>query len=89
MNPDERRYTCEETFRRLEDYVDRELSAEEMERVREHLKTCEGFTHENRLFSRFAIAYNESQCHPLCSLVLLKPFVKSRRLSPLLQRFLR
>ncbi len=46
MNPDERRYTCEETFRRLEDYVDRELSAEEMERVREHLKTCEGCAHE-------------------------------------------
>jgi anti-sigma factor (TIGR02949 family) len=34
------RYTCEETFLRLDDYLDRELTAEEMELVREHLKTC-------------------------------------------------
>jgi anti-sigma factor (TIGR02949 family) len=34
------RYTCEEAFRRLDDYLDRELSAEEMEMVREHLEIC-------------------------------------------------
>ena len=34
------RYTCEETFRRLDDYVDRELSPAEMEKVREHLVMC-------------------------------------------------
>lgn len=34
------RYTCEEAFARLEDYLDRELSAEEMRMVREHLETC-------------------------------------------------
>jgi mycothiol system anti-sigma-R factor len=34
------RYTCEEAFRRLDDYVDRELSDEEMGRVQEHLETC-------------------------------------------------
>jgi len=34
------RYTCEETFRRLDDYLDRELSADEMHMVREHLETC-------------------------------------------------
>ena len=34
------RYTCEETFRRLDDYVDRELSQEEVRRVEEHLKHC-------------------------------------------------
>ena len=34
------RYTCEEAFRRLDDYVDRELTAEEMRRVEEHLETC-------------------------------------------------
>jgi len=34
------RFTCEETFRRLEDYVDRELDPREVERVRQHLETC-------------------------------------------------
>jgi anti-sigma factor (TIGR02949 family) len=34
------RYTCEETFRRLDDYLDRELSAEEMRLVQEHLEVC-------------------------------------------------
>ncbi|HJU87943.1 MAG TPA: zf-HC2 domain-containing protein [Gemmatimonadaceae bacterium] len=32
--------TCEETFRRLDDYVDRELSVDETHRVQEHLRTC-------------------------------------------------
>jgi anti-sigma factor (TIGR02949 family) len=35
------RFTCEETFRRLDDYLDRELSEHEMKLVREHLETCE------------------------------------------------
>lgn len=35
------RLTCEETLRRLDDYLDRELNAEEMARVKEHLETCE------------------------------------------------
>ncbi len=34
------RYTCEEVFRRLNDYLDRELSAAEMALVKEHLDTC-------------------------------------------------
>jgi anti-sigma factor (TIGR02949 family) len=34
------RYTCEETFRRLDDYVDRELTPEEMRLVKEHLEVC-------------------------------------------------
>jgi anti-sigma factor (TIGR02949 family) len=34
------RYTCEEVIRKLNDYLDRELSAEEMVLVREHLETC-------------------------------------------------
>jgi anti-sigma factor (TIGR02949 family) len=33
--------SCEETFRRLDDYLDRELSPEEMAAVREHLARCE------------------------------------------------
>lgn len=31
---------CEEAFARLDEYVDRELSAEEMGKVREHLEAC-------------------------------------------------
>lgn len=34
------RFSCEEVFRRLEDYLDRELSEGEMRMVREHLETC-------------------------------------------------
>jgi len=34
------RYTCEEVFRRLNDYLDRELSVAEMTMVKEHLATC-------------------------------------------------
>lgn len=34
------RLTCDEVLRRLDDYLDRELSAEETRRVREHLESC-------------------------------------------------
>ena len=34
------RYTCLETFRRLDDFVDHELSPEETAKVREHLDLC-------------------------------------------------
>ena len=34
------RFTCEELFRRLDDYLDRELDSRESELVREHLETC-------------------------------------------------
>ena len=40
------RFTCEEAFRRLDDYLDRELSPEEMEMVREHLEICAGCASE-------------------------------------------
>ncbi len=33
-------YDCLEAFRRLDDFVDRELTAEEMQLVREHLQAC-------------------------------------------------
>jgi mycothiol system anti-sigma-R factor len=38
MTPD--RYTCEQTFRRLDDYVDRALPDDELARVRDHLEIC-------------------------------------------------
>ena len=34
------RYTCLDAFRRLDDYVDHELTAEEAVLVRQHLDTC-------------------------------------------------
>ena len=34
------RYTCEETLRRLADYLDRELGEAELRLVREHIDTC-------------------------------------------------
>lgn len=40
------KYTCEETFRRLNDYLDRELTSEEMKLVKEHLEVCEICTAE-------------------------------------------
>jgi anti-sigma factor (TIGR02949 family) len=40
------RYTCEEAFRRLDDYLDRELSVEEMTLVHEHLDICAGCARE-------------------------------------------
>ena len=40
------RYTCEEAFRRLDDYLDRELSSEEMLLVKEHLEVCAGCARE-------------------------------------------
>lgn len=40
------RYTCEEAFRRLDDYLDHELSADEMVLIREHLEICAGCARE-------------------------------------------
>lgn len=34
------RFTCEEVFRRLADYLDHALSPEELRLVREHLEIC-------------------------------------------------
>ncbi|MFN2565052.1 MAG: anti-sigma factor [Gemmatimonadaceae bacterium] len=40
------RFTCEEVFRRLDDFIDRELTPVEMRRAEEHLQTCEGCAKE-------------------------------------------
>lgn len=42
------RYHCEETFRRFDDYLDRELTLEERALVEEHLEHCERCTREVR-----------------------------------------
>jgi anti-sigma factor (TIGR02949 family) len=40
------RITCEAAFRRLDDFLDRQLSAEEMRLVEDHLHICEACTRE-------------------------------------------
>lgn len=42
------RFTCEQVFARLDDYLDRELTADEMRMVREHLATCAVCASEHR-----------------------------------------
>jgi len=46
------RYTCEEVVRRLDDYVDRELSPREMQLMRMHIETCAACAQEHA----FAVA---------------------------------
>jgi anti-sigma factor (TIGR02949 family) len=40
------RKTCEEAFRRLDDFLDRQLGPEETRLVEEHLQVCEACTRE-------------------------------------------
>jgi anti-sigma factor RsiW len=40
------RHTCEEAFRRLDDFLDRRLTPEETRLVEEHLKVCAACTRE-------------------------------------------
>lgn len=40
------RNTCEEAFRRLDDFLDRRLSPEETRLVEDHLQICEACTRE-------------------------------------------
>jgi anti-sigma factor (TIGR02949 family) len=40
------RATCEETFRRLDDYLDRRLTPEETRLIEQHLQTCDACSRE-------------------------------------------
>jgi anti-sigma factor (TIGR02949 family) len=40
------RATCEEAFRRLDDFLDRRLSAEDTRLIEEHLQICDACTRE-------------------------------------------
>jgi anti-sigma factor (TIGR02949 family) len=40
------RITCEEAFRQLDDFLDRELRPEEMRLIEEHLEICAACTRE-------------------------------------------
>jgi anti-sigma factor (TIGR02949 family) len=45
-------YTCEEAFRRLDDYLDRELAPRELALVEQHLQVCARCAHEFRFEAR-------------------------------------
>ncbi len=42
------RFTCEEVFARLDDYLDRELTPDELHLVRVHMETCAACAAEYR-----------------------------------------
>ena len=42
------RFTCEEVFARLDDYLDRELAPDELHLVRVHMETCAACAAEYR-----------------------------------------
>lgn len=41
MNRPLNHFSCEETFRRLDDYVDRQLSPEDIRAIEDHLRLCD------------------------------------------------
>lgn len=53
------RLTCEEVFARLDDYVDRELSEEEMRLVEEHCALCDVCAREYRFEAGVLAAVRE------------------------------
>lgn len=48
------KFDCEETFRRMQDYLDRELSPEEVRLVQEHLEGC-GMCAEEYVFEALIV----------------------------------
>jgi anti-sigma factor (TIGR02949 family) len=58
MNAD-RRLSCEEMFQRLDDYIDRNLSADEIRQVQSHLEECLVCAGEYRFESTVVSAIRE------------------------------
>jgi anti-sigma factor RsiW len=52
-------YTCEHVFQLLDDYVDRELSAGEMQKVQEHLAICAACASEYQFHDNMLQAIRE------------------------------
>jgi len=46
------RYTCEDVFRRLDAYMDRELNADDVRLLEQHLETCATCAAEHKFESR-------------------------------------
>ena len=56
-------FDCAEAFRRLDDYVDRELNAGEAELVREHLEMCEHCAEEFKFENVVLVSLREKLTH--------------------------
>lgn len=56
---------CEETFKRMQDYLDRELTEEEVRLVNDHLSGCgicaEEYLFENSVLRRVEACLNETE----------------------------
>lgn len=52
-------FDCRQAFSRLDDFVDRELTAEEMEQVKEHLELCQTCAMEFKFESELLDAVKE------------------------------
>ena len=61
-------FDCEEAFRRLDDFVDRELTEDEIDRVMKHLQICEacaeGFGFEGSLLREVREKINQVAIPP-------------------------
>ena len=71
------RFDCEELFRRLEDYVDRELSRDEAALVDQHLAECEACAMEYKFEKSFVSEVRKKLQHLETSPDLLKRISKA------------
>lgn len=68
--------TCEEAFRRLDDYLDRELSPVDRERIEAHLEICEMCASEFQFEASFLAQVREK-----VGRIMAPPEVRSRLLA--------
>lgn len=57
------RYDCHEAFRRLDDFLDRELTAQEMECVKSHLERCSECAAEFQFEGEVLRRLKDKLCH--------------------------
>lgn len=80
------RFDCEELFRRLEDYVDRELSPDEAALVEAHLAECEACATEYKFETRFVSEVRKKLSHLEAPPDLIRRISKTLREDPPDQR---
>lgn len=76
------RFDCEELFRRLEDYVDRELTKDEIVLVEQHLAECEGCAMEYQFEKSFVREVRKKLRHIETSSDLLNRISRALRNAP-------
>lgn len=60
---DDEVYCCHEAFKRIDDFLDRELTPDEMTKVRHHLETCATCANEFRFEGDVLSRLREKLCH--------------------------